>query len=70
MKPNARLRGRRNERGLSQMDAAIEIGIGRYRYWQIENGYMDPTPAEKDALAKLLETGVDDLFTAEVGAGR
>lgn len=60
MKPNIRLRVLRAERGLSQMNVAAKAKIALYRYWQIENGYKEPTPEERVALAKVFK--VDQAF--------
>jgi len=58
-------RGKRRERtqrryralraavGLSQMDAAERAGLGRSRYWRIENGYTTPTALERAKLARI-----------------
>lgn len=62
MKYTNRLRGHRAERRTSQIDLAIAAGIPRFRYWQIENGYMEPTDEEKAALARELQASVGDLF--------
>ena len=44
------------------MDLARKLGIGTYRCWQLENGYVDPTPKERDALAKFFKVTADDVF--------
>lgn len=41
--------------GLSQLAVARKIGVPERRYWQIENGYEDPTDTEISKLAKLLK---------------
>lgn len=41
--------------GLSQLAVAKKLGIPERRYWQIENGYEDPSDIERVKLAKLLK---------------
>jgi len=57
-----RLRVARAEHRLSQMQTASAAQIGFNRYWRIENGYTDPTPEEREALAQALSATVDQLF--------
>jgi len=42
---------RRAELRISQMALARATGIPFYRYWKLENGYIDPRPTDRDALA-------------------
>lgn len=41
------------------MDLALKAGFSRDRYWRIEKGYDQPTPAERVRLAKALR--VEDV---------
>lgn len=52
----------RAERRITQTDLARKIKMGRYRYWQIENRYITPTPEEKERLATALKVTVEDIF--------
>jgi transcriptional regulator with XRE-family HTH domain len=60
--PGNRLRVLRAQYDLSQMEVAAHLGVGHNRYWRIENGFQDPTPAEQVKLARLLKTTVSDIF--------
>lgn len=68
MKPNIRLRVLRAERGLSQMDTAAKAKIALHRYWQIENGYKQPDPDERGALAKVFKVEPADVFPEAVAS--
>lgn len=57
-----RLRVLRAERDLSQRDTATKAGMSVDRYWKIENGYADPTDAERQGLARALRLQPDDIF--------
>lgn len=57
-----RLHVLRATKRLSQLDTAIACHIGRYRYWQIENGYEAPRPTEITALVKLFKVPVAEIF--------
>jgi transcriptional regulator with XRE-family HTH domain len=64
-----RLRVRRAELDITQGRAAKVAGMGRYRFWQIENGEgPDATPDEQKAIAKALKTKAADLFPEQVTA--
>ena len=45
-----KLKGERVASGITQMEAAITLGISRTSYWKRENGYV---PIGADELAKL-----------------
>jgi len=49
---------RRAERRVSQMKLARETGIPFYRYWKLENEYVEPRPSDREALAAYF--GVPD----------
>ena len=57
-----RLRVLRAEYRISQMDLARKLGIGTYRCWQLENGYIDPTPKERESFAKFFKVSEADVF--------
>lgn len=57
-----RLRVLRAERRLFQLDAALSAGIGATRYWKIENDYTQPTDVERDALVRVFEVSLDQIF--------
>lgn len=57
-----RLKVLRAERSLSQLDTALKAGIPSHRYWLIENGYRDVTPAERARLTAVFGVGEDEVF--------
>lgn len=59
-----RLRVLRAERRITQMDIAIKARMGHNRYWRIENGYVEPTKAERAAFARILKATEAELFPA------
>lgn len=61
MKQPNRLKVLRAERDITQMDLALKIDMSRDRYWRIENGYEEPTDAERVQLAKALKVAEADL---------
>ena len=63
-----RLRVLRAERRISQMDTAAKSGVTVGRIWRIENGYDDPTPAERAALAKFFRVDEQEIFPAAVAS--
>lgn len=49
----------RAERRLTQLDVAKRLGFPtKFRYWQIENERIEPTPKERKRLARVF--GVDE----------
>ncbi|HMG19495.1 MAG TPA: helix-turn-helix domain-containing protein [Gemmatimonadales bacterium] len=68
-KPN-RLRPLRAERRTSQLDLSIASSISASRYWKIENSYVEPTPAERKALARVLKVQESDAFPEAVAQER
>lgn len=68
MAVNVRLRVLRAERGLSQMDTAAKAKLGLNRYWRIENGYSDPSPDERDAIAAAFEVTTGEAFPEAVAS--
>ena len=49
---------RRHERRISQMALARQCGIPFYRYWKLENEYVEPRASDRQALAAYF--GVPD----------
>lgn len=68
MKQTNRLRVLRAERRITQMDAAAKSKIGVTRFWRIENGYAEPTPEERERLAKLFKVSESDVFPQAVAS--
>ena len=62
MKKRHRLRVLRAEHQLSQMAVASKMRVGTHRYWQIENGYAEPTAEERAAIAKVFKLAEVDVF--------
>ena len=56
---------RRKALGFSQQELAKRCGVSRQTINAIENNKYDPTLALALALARELETTVDDLFTPQ-----
>lgn len=50
------------QRAISQYELAFRTDIKLYRYWRIEQGYVEATPAEKKRLAKALKATVEDAW--------
>ncbi len=60
-----RLRVLRAERVISQADLALRAGMKQTHYWRIENGYIEPSDAERARLAKALRINESDLGFAQ-----
>lgn len=60
-----RLRVLRADRRFTQRSVARKIKIGTYRFWQIENDYIDPAPDEQERLAKLFKVPIPDIFPSD-----
>lgn len=56
------LRVRRAERAISQNRLALDAGLRADRYFRIEIGYAEPTPAEMEAIATALGVSVRRAF--------
>lgn len=63
-----KLRVLRAEKRLTQLDAAARAKIGATRFWKIENGYIEPTPEERTAIARALRVAVSDAFPESVAS--
>jgi transcriptional regulator with XRE-family HTH domain len=63
-----RLRVMRAEKRITQIDAAAKAGIGVTRFWRIENGYTDPTPGERERIAKALRVSSSEVFPEPVAS--
>lgn len=66
MKHSNRLRVLRAEKRLTQLDTAARAKVGITRYWKIENGYTEPTQAERVALARSLRVSEAEAFPVTV----
>lgn len=53
---------RRAERRISQMALARAVGIPFYRYWKLENEYVEPRDADRDALAAYFGVPATVIF--------
>jgi transcriptional regulator with XRE-family HTH domain len=63
--PLTRLRGLRSERGLSQMDMALNLGCSTTTFWAVENGVRTPSPEERQKIARLLGVPPSEIFPSE-----
>ncbi len=61
-----RLRVIRAEKRITQLDTAAKANMGMTRFWKIENGYIDPTPADRAAIAKALKVSEAEVFPEAV----
>jgi transcriptional regulator with XRE-family HTH domain len=57
-----RLRVVRAERRMSQLTLAAVTRIHPTRAWRIENGYVVPTPRERQVIASALGTAEGDIW--------
>lgn len=71
------LRVLRAEKRITQIDAAMKASrilaskgksLGVTRFWRIENGYTDPEPVERTAIARALGVDVAEAFPEAVSA--
>ena len=53
---------RRAERRISQMALAREVGIPFYRYWKLENNYLDPSASDRAKLAAYFDCAESLIF--------
>lgn len=51
-----------DRRGWSQMDVARRAKMSNFRYWQIENGYVEATDQERTDLARVFKVDSDAVF--------
>ena len=64
-----RLRVLRAERRWTQLDVAKRLGYPtKFRYWQIENDQLTPTPKELRKLARIFEASETEMFPPKVAA--
>lgn len=55
----------------TQSEVARKAGMGRYRYWQIENGDgPDPTSDEKNAVAAALGVKASEIAWPHLEAAK
>lgn len=52
----------RKRKPASQRDTAVKAKIAFDRYWRIENGYAEPTPEERESLARVFRVSADEVF--------
>lgn len=52
----------RARRRISQMKLARAVGIPFYRYWKIENDYLEPSPADRERLAAYFRMPEAEIF--------
>ena len=52
----------RERKGFTQYELGRLLGKYQSWVWQIENSYSVPSEQEKEALAKVLEVDVDEVF--------
>jgi transcriptional regulator with XRE-family HTH domain len=57
-----RVRGLRKQRGLTQMDLAIDLGVGRSYLSQVERGLRDPGLRLVKSIADALSIPLSKLF--------
>lgn len=57
-----RLRGLRAERNWTQLQLALKTKLQQSRISLIENGYADPTPEEREQIAKAFQLSESDVF--------
>lgn len=62
MSVGSRIRKRRLEKGLTQMDMGLKLGMGRLNVGHIENGRTEPTAKVLDKIASILDTTPDYLL--------
>jgi putative transcriptional regulator len=64
---NNRLRVLRSERGWSQGDLGIRLGVSRQTVNAIETGKYDPSLPLAFRIARLFERSIEDIFTPDAG---
>jgi transcriptional regulator with XRE-family HTH domain len=57
-----RLRILRAERRFSQLRTALFAGMNATRYWKIENAFVEPTEAERAAIAGVLQATEAEIW--------
>jgi putative transcriptional regulator len=57
-----RLKDVRSERGFTQADLAVQVGVSRKTINTVENGVFVPSTTLALALAQTLNTKVENLF--------
>lgn len=65
-----RLRARREQVGLTQAEAAREVGVASEAYGRLERGYALPRAQTLVSLARLLGTSTDELLGIGDGGAR
>ena len=67
---HSEIRERRKVLGLRQFEAGDAVGLSETRYSQIERGARLFTPAEAQALARLLDCDPEEIPTEDAGRGK
>jgi transcriptional regulator with XRE-family HTH domain len=57
-----RIRDRRKQLGLTQLEIALQLGMGRSNFGHIENGRVVPSSTDLDKIADILRTKSDYLL--------
>jgi DNA-binding XRE family transcriptional regulator len=57
-----RLRVIRAEKRMTQLSLATATGVHPTRVWKIENGYAEPSPRERHAIASALGSSERDIW--------
>ncbi len=60
------LRGRRKDKGISQVEVADLLNVSQSTYSKYENGEIEPDISTLKKLAELFQTTIDDLVEFEV----
>lgn len=60
-----RLRVVRAERRISQLRTALAAGLDPTRFWRIENDLVEPSDAEKEAIARVLGAHIGVLWPGQ-----
>jgi transcriptional regulator with XRE-family HTH domain len=57
-----RLKEVREQKRLSQYELGRLLGKYQSWVWQVENGYHEPDKTEKEAIVKILDVDVNEIF--------
>ena len=60
-----RLRVARAEQRISQLELALAARMNPTRLWRIENGYVTPSAAERQAIAEALDLPMERIWVLE-----
>lgn len=65
LKISNKLRSLRRNKGLTQFDVALKVGLSRMHYWRIEKGELMPTAIHLNRLAKFYGLSMEWFFGEE-----